>query len=347
MLMKKSVAIAMSGGVDSSVAAYLLKQQGLDVFGMFMRLGEGDKELQSEAAARRVCAKLEIRFIPVNIADEFKRDVVEYFLSSYESGLTPNPCSRCNQMIKFGALLQRAQELGMEMLATGHYARIVIDDRGIRHLYRPADKSKDQTYFLSLLHQEQLSNVMFPLADLAKEEVRRIADRESLPYVRAESQDVCFLSGDHNDFLRERLRLDPGDIKMMDGRTIGRHQGLPLYTIGQRRGIEIGGTGPFFVADRDFETNVLYVTSDGQSPELYRDKLEFSHANFISEKEPDFPLECEVVIRYRHPAVSCLIEKITEGRFAVKFKKPQRAIAAGQTIAIFAGDEALGGGEIL
>ncbi len=421
----KKVVVAMSGGVDSSAAAFLLKKQGYEVIGIFMRLGIDGED--GEAAARQVCQKLNIKFYPINLTQEFKKEVMDYFLNSYARGLTPNPCVKCNQFIKFNGLLKLAEKLGADYLATGHYARLrreipnskfqipnppacladrqvgrgklqnihlmpschsresgnpgdsgrkvnnrlkviniptaltwipnqVGNDNAVFKLFRGKDREKDQSYFLYNLTQEQLARVLFPLGDYTKAEVRKIADRAKLPYLKKESQDICFLKGDHNDFLRKHLKLKPGPIKVLlplakgeierGSKTIGEHQGLPLYTIGQRRGVEIGGIGPFYVAKCDYKTNTLYVASNGNDPMLYSDKLTAEDVNWIAGQEPKMPLKCEAVIRYRHKPVKCEISAQGGYKYSVKFSKPQRAITPGQSIVFYQGDEVLGGGVI-
>ncbi|MBU4455071.1 tRNA 2-thiouridine(34) synthase MnmA [Patescibacteria group bacterium] len=395
---KKRIAVAMSGGVDSSAVALLLKKQGYEVIGIFMRLAPLDmknyltgwsvNEEDNEAAARQVCQKLNIKFYPINLTQEFRKEVMDYFLDSYAQGLTPNPCVKCNQLIKFNGLLKLVEKLGADYLATGHYARLrrefsifnfqfsnkskiqnpksqitAIEGKktNIRYkLFRAADKNKDQSYFLYNLTQRQLARVLFPLGDYAKEEVRKIADRAKLPYLTKESQDICFLKGDHNDFLRQRLKLKPGPIILLRpsgtssykeeesewlGKVIGEHQGLPLYTIGQRRGVEIGGIGPFYAAKCDYKTNTLYVASNGDDPVLYSDETTAKDVNWIAGQEPKMPLLCEAVIRYRHKPVKCEV-KSCGNKYLIKFNKAQRAVTPGQSIVFYQGDEVLGGAVI-
>ena len=258
--------------------------------------------------------------------------------------------------------------------------------KSLYKLFRGKDKSKDQSYFLYNLTQRQLARILFPLGDYTKEEVKKIADKAGLPYLTKESQDVCFLKGDHNDFLREHIKLKSGPIVAFTpttphlsspspqqdggsntpsylgwaggginkraGEVIGEHQGLPLYTIGQRRGVEIGGIGPFYVAKRDFKTNTLYVVSDRDDPILYSDELIAGDVNWISGKEPKLPLTCQSVIRYRHKLVDCIVKCIVGTghcpvqKYLIKFKKPQRAVTPGQSVVLHQGDEVLGGGII-
>jgi len=360
---KKKIVVAMSGGLDSSAAAFLLQKQGYEAMGMFMRLGV-DSQPENESAARRVCQKLKIKFYPINFAQRFRKDVIDYFLESYAHGLTPNPCVKCNQFIKFGFLLVQAKKIGADYLTTGHY---VIRKQKIKNrkqgykLFRGKDGDKDQSYFLYNLTQRQLARILFPLGDYTKAEVKKMADKAGLPYLEKESQDVCFLAGDHNDFLREHLNLMAGSIKIINGKKIGEHQGLPLYTIGQRKGVEIGGIGPFYVARCDYKTNTLYVVSDRDDPVLYSDELVAQNVNWIAGVEPGLPLKCEVVIRYRHKPVKCIIA-LTPGpsparasrergikykKYLVKFNRPQRAVTPGQSVVFYNKNEVLGGGVIV
>jgi len=394
---KKTVVVAMSGGVDSSVAAYLLKQAGYNVMGVFMRLHDNYEE--GERAARAVCKKLSIKFYPLSIQESFEREVVEYFIKSYAAGITPNPCVVCNKVIKFGVLLKLMQELQADYLASGHYVRLRREDTRypptlkLRRtskkqdtnikLIKGIDKEKDQSYFLYTLEQKQLKHLLFPLGEYRKEEIKKIAKKAGLPNLKTESQDVCFLVNEgkiieHNKFLRERLKLTPGDIKELDpsalrasplgkgrnaqkdsrskNKVIGRHKGLPLYTIGQRRGVEIGGTGPYYVARCDYKTNTLYVVNDPNDPALFSDEFFISNVNWTSGKEPKMPYSASVVIRYRHKAVpakikiedSCLPAGTVrfKNNYIVKLNSPIRAVTPGQSAVFYDKDEVIGGGII-
>ncbi|MFH1427091.1 MAG: tRNA 2-thiouridine(34) synthase MnmA [Patescibacteria group bacterium] len=372
---KKKVLVAMSGGVDSSTTALLLIKQGYNVMGAFMNLGVNQEEAQN--TARRVCQFLKIKFYPINFARQFKKEIIEYFLNSYSLGLTPNPCVKCNQLIKFGELLRKAASLNCDYLATGHYANVELRimneecDSGqnairqlaeknakfIYKLFRGKDKNKDQSYFLYTLKQSQLKNILFPLGKYTKEEVRKIANQAGLPYLKKESQDVCFLSGDHNDFLRKHIKLKSGFIKVIppqaegevkrEFKVVGEHQGLPLYTIGQRKGVEIGGTGPYYVVKADYKSNTLYVTSNANDNNLYRGQLIASQANWIAGVKPKLPFKCQAVIRYRHQPVDCVIKKKKTGKaLIVQFKKPQRAVTPAQSVVFYIQDEVIGGGII-
>ncbi|MFH0892720.1 MAG: tRNA 2-thiouridine(34) synthase MnmA [Candidatus Falkowbacteria bacterium] len=406
---KSRVVVALSGGVDSSTAAFLLRKEGYDVTGIFMRLGfPNDK---SEAAARQVAKKLGIRFYPVNLTVRFRKEVIDYFLKSYQEGITPNPCVRCNRLIKFGELLRVADELGADYLSTGHY----VMKNELCALFRGIDTNKDQSYFLYTLTQDQLKKILFPLGEYTKDEIRKIAAEAGLPHLTGESQDVCFLNSEgkileHNEYLKKYLKMEPGPIVALAsstppasaplqhpplirggtgrgvpaaregaGKVIGQHQGLPLYTLGQRRGVEIGGTGPYYVAGTDYKTNTLYVVSDANDPALFRDNFIVSEINWVSGFEPEMPLKCEAVIRYRHKAVGCEVASLPlpntppasaplrhppiirggRGRgvpvaleggvkeYNVKLKEPQRAVTPGQSVVFYDGDEVLGGGVIM
>ncbi len=341
---KKKVAVAISGGVDSSLSAYLLQKEGYEVIGIFMRLGI-DQET-AENSARAVCRKLNIKFYPIDIAGKFKEEIVDCFLEEYESGVTPNPCVRCNKLIKFGEFFIKARELGVDYFATGHYVRLEKDKKGRVRVFRGADPNKDQSYFLYNLTQDILEHIMFPLGESLKTDVKKRAEKNDLPNLKFESQDVCFLPDDHNVFLRDNLKLKPGPIKTIDEDVVGSHQGLPLYTIGQRRGIEIGGIGPFYVARMDYKTNTLYVVNDKNHPLLFSDALLADSVNWISGDEPALPFECEAVIRYRHEPIKCTISKRGE-KLHVKFEKNQRAITPGQSVVFYSGNELLGGGIII
>jgi len=350
---EKLVAVAMSGGVDSAVAAYLLLQKGYKVIGIYMRLNDNYK--LAEDAARLVCEKLGIKFYPLNIAEKFQKEIIDYYIDAYQDGQTPNPCVRCNKMIKFGELFKRAMDLGADYLATGHYIKNVefrmSDDEVTYKLLKGEDPNKDQSYFLYNLNQDLLKKIFFPLADYLKEDVKKLAEKLDLPNLKTESQDVCFLPGEHNDFLKGRIRLEPGEIRDLNEKKLGEHQGLPLYTIGQRRGIEIGGTGPYYVVKLDYANNILYVVNDYNDTGLFRNELIAKNINWISGHEPVLPFVCEAVIRYRHKGVDCIIEKAeldAEGNnlYHVKFTQPQRAIAIGQSAVFYRGNELLGGGVI-
>ncbi|MEA3398236.1 MAG: tRNA 2-thiouridine(34) synthase MnmA, partial [Patescibacteria group bacterium] len=298
---RKSAIIAISGGVDSAVAAQLLKKQNYSLIGLYMRLIPGQEK--SESMARALCQSLNIPFYPVNLKNKFYNEIIRYFLDSYQAGDTPNPCVRCNRMIKFQELMRLREELGANYLATGHY---VIrgqkaknkKQKNIQSLFMGKDQDKDQSYFLYTLTQDQLEHSLFPIGEYTKNIVRKIADKNRLPYLKKESQDVCFLNQngkilEHNRYLKARLKLAPGPIKTLENKKIGKHQGLPLYTIGQRRGIEIGGTGPYYAVRADNKANILYVADNANDPALFSDELIASELNWISGVEPKLPLKCK------------------------------------------------------
>ena len=369
--MKKKIVIAMSGGVDSSVAAKLLVDRGHDVIGIFLHfwtpspteVGDGDffekenKCCSTKALmdARRICAQIGIKLYTLNFKDIFKKEIVDNFLSEYSDGRTPNPCIRCNKLVKLGLLIKKAQELGFEYVATGHYSIINNEDnksknaKTIYKLLKAKDNSKDQSYFLYALSQEQLSHLMFPLGIYLKEDVRKMAKKFKLPVAdKSESQEICFIPGkSHNEFLKNYIELKKGPIKTLKGIIVGEHQGLPLYTIGQRKGIDIGGIGPFYAARMDYKKNILYVVEDKDNPILYGDSLTVKNVNWISANilRPSFPIQCKAVVRYHAQAVECEVS-IKSNNFFVRFTKPVRAITPGQSVVFYNGDEVLGGGII-
>lgn len=354
---KQKVLLGMSGGVDSSVAAYLLKGQGYEVLGIFMHFWAEGPGKESDATnkccsvasfndARRVAQKLEIPLYTVNFDMPFKELVVDRFISGYQEGETPNPCVSCNKYIKFSLLWEKADALGAEYIATGHYSRIKEKD-GIFHLQRPKDKNKDQTYFLYNLNQKLLKHTLFPLADLTKPQVRALAKKIDLSTAeKPESQEICFIpEKNHNEFLKRHLRLTPGPIKTTDGLIVGEHQGLPLYTVGQRKGVEIGGVGPFYVARCDYDSNTLIVVRDGDDPHLFTKQFTVREMNWIGPVRK-YPINAQAVIRYRHQPINCSIDEPVNGISSVKLEKSQRAITAGQSAVFYKGNEVLGGGII-
>lgn len=355
---KLKVMMAMSGGVDSSVAAQLLKNQGYDVTGIFLNFWKDEKmgnkaenkccSLESLLDAKKVAAKIGIPLHSFNFAKEFKTSVVDNFLEEYAAGRTPNPCVVCNRKIKIGLLLEYALSMGFDYVATGHYLKIK-DFAGERRLYKARDIKKDQSYFLYTFNQKQLKHLLFPLGGYNKPKVRLLAEKYGLiTAAKPESQDICFLSGPHNDFLKRYLKLKPGPIKLLDsGEEIATHQGLPLYTIGQRRGIEIGGNGPYYVAKIDYETNTLFVVRQWNENVLFTGSLVCTNTNWLSGKKPELPLKCGAVIRYGHPAVNCVITKgKIKDEYEVKFKEPQRAVTSGQSVVFYDKNRVLGGGII-
>ena len=352
---KLKIAAAMSGGVDSSVAAALLKRQGHRVVGIFLHFwheaappdkgGVGGVEnkccsLKALTDARRVADKIGIPLYVLNFSGIFKKQVVADFLDEYQKGRTPNPCVRCNKLVKLGYLIKQARRLGFAYVASGHYARNIAG-----RLFKAKDKTKDQSYFLYTLNQAELKHLLFPLGDYTKRQVRQLAKKFKLPVAeKPESQEICFIpEKSHNEFLRRHLKLRPGLIKTFGGKILGHHQGLPLYTIGQRKGIEIGGTGPYYAAKMDYKTNILYVVNDGHDKRLYKKSLMAKQVNWLSPVE--LPLNCSAVIRYRHKPVACQLAK-SGGNCRVRFKELERAITPGQSVVFYQGEKVLGGGII-
>ncbi len=353
---KGKVLVAMSGGVDSSVAAQLLKNQGYDVSGVFLHFWKDESagdahenrccSLESLNDAKAVAAKIGMPLFTFNFSEPFKKAVVDSFLSEYEAGRTPNPCVVCNRKIKIGLLLKHARALGYDYVATGHYLNIKKVGREYQ-LFKAKDKNKDQSYFLYTFKPDELKHLLFPLGGFIKPQVRKMAAKHKLIVAgKAESQDICFLSGDHNNFLKKYLRLIPGDIKVLEtGEKIGEHQGLPLYTIGQRRGL-VGGTGPYYVAKFDYKKNILYVVKNWNENILYGESLIAQKVNWLSGRPLKRALSCEAVIRYGHKAVKCTINPKNKTDYNVEFKAPQRAITPGQSIVFYNKKQVLGGGII-
>jgi len=357
-LKPKKVLVGMSGGVDSSVAAALLKEQGYEVAGVFLHFWKdeaagGRKEnrccsLESLLDAKAVAAKIGIPLFTFDYSGEFKEQVVDSFLSEYQAGRTPNPCVTCNKKIKTARLLKQARALGFDYLATGHYLK--IEKRGKEQvLLRAKDKNKDQTYFLYTMTQDELKHLLFPLGNFKKPQVRKLAEKYGLLVAsKGESQDICFLAGDHNIFLKKYLKLNAGDIRILGTEEkIGEHLGLPLYTIGQRRGL-VGGIGPFYVADFDYKNNVLYVVKEWNDKILYKREFKVEDANWLSSKAPKKKFKAQVVIRYGHKAVSCEVSPLKKkNTYQVIFSRPQRAVTPGQSAVFYDGQKVLGGGIIV
>lgn len=347
----KKVVVAMSGGVDSSVAAALLKKEGYEVIGVFMQFwfpsGEAYGEnrccsLQSWNEARAVADKLGIKIYKVNFGRQFKDKIVDEFLAAYRAGQTPNPCVACNKFIKFDLLWKYARTVfGADHLATGHYLKIKKQS-GKYHLLRSDDLTKDQTYFLYNLKQAQLKYLLFPLGEYKKSTVRKIAKDLGLAiHDKKDSQEVCFVGSSHNDFLKKYLKLKTGDIVDDNKRVLGQHQGLALYTIGQRTGLGLSG-GPWYVYGFDKKKNQLIITKNEK--DIWRNDLICGEVNWIF-GVPKFPLRCEAQVRYHGKTQKCVVEKVGGG-LKVEFSKAQRAITGGQSVVFYQGNELLGGGII-
>ena len=336
----------MSGGVDSSVSTALLKKQSFDVVGVYMKgwslTGCAEDDAQD---ARRVAEVLKIPFYIFNFEDEFKKSVVDYMISGYAKGETPNPDVMCNREIKFGLFLKKALTLGADYIATGHYVRKVGDK-----LIQAKDGNKDQSYFLWTLTQNQLKHCLFPIGDYIKPQIRALAKKWNLPTAnKPDSQGICFI-GEINvaEFLKEKLGKNPGPILTLTGKRVGTHDGLSFYTIGQRKGIgSTGGGIPYYVVLKNHEKNTLFV-AEAENKALFTGELTAQNLNWISGKTPKLPLKCLVRIRYRQPLQKATIEKVIDGKLFVSFNKPQRAITPGQSAVFYSKTrELLGGGVIV
>lgn len=355
------VVVAMSGGVDSSVAAALLKEQGYDVIGMMLRLwsepGKEDSNRcctpDSMAQARRVAAKLDIPFYVIDAKEIFHNTVVQYFLDGYARGETPNPCLICNRQIRWTFLLDHALALGADFMATGHYVRIRKAGGGAQsahdyQLLRAVDRSKDQSYVLHVLNQEKLARALFPVGDYPKREIRQIAEKHDLPTAtRKDSQDLCFLAGeDYRNFLQRNASevLKPGAITTRDGRSIGGHRGLANYTIGQRKGLGVASPVPLYVLGKNARTNTLIV---GTQEELGSRELTARDVNWLSGEASEGPFRAEVKIRYTAKEAEALVTPVNGNQVQVRFDAPQRDITAGQAAVFYQDDLMIGGGIIV
>ncbi|UFT97875.1 tRNA 2-thiouridine(34) synthase MnmA [Radiobacillus kanasensis] len=348
------VVVGMSGGVDSSVAALLLKQQGYDVVGIFMKNWDDTDENGVCTATEdfndvvRVCNQLDIPYYSVNFEKQYWDKVFTYFLEEYKAGRTPNPDVMCNKEIKFKAFMEHAMSLGADYLATGHYAQVRRAGDQVQ-LLRGNDDNKDQTYFLNQLSQSVLSKVMFPLGHLPKSEVRRIAKEHNLATAtKKDSTGICFI-GERNfkEFLSEYLPAQPGKMVTLHGEEKGSHDGLMYYTIGQRQGLGIGGAGdPWFVVGKNLEDNVLYVEQGSETDYLYSDALMASDLSWVNEQPLTEPLECTAKFRYRQTDSKVTVTPLEDGKVKVDFHDPQRAVTPGQAVVFYQDEVCLGGGTI-
>ena len=353
--LKSRVVVGMSGGVDSAVTALLLKQQGYDVIGLFMKNWEDDdtdeycSTRQDLIDAASVADTIGIPLEAVNFAKEYKDRVFSYFLREYQAGRTPNPDILCNSEIKFKAFLDHAVSLGAEKIATGHYAQVREVD-GLFQLLKADDASKDQSYFLHRLNQAQLSKAMFPLGNTLKSQVRKIAEEHKLSnYAKKDSTGICFIGErPFREFLSQYLPTQPGDMVTPEGKVVGKHVGLSFYTIGQRQGLGIGGQGlPWFVADKDMVSNKLIVVQGHDHPALLKPELSAMEMHWISGSAPDTTRDYAAKTRYRQEDAPCHIEPLQDGNARFNFTSPQWAVTPGQSVVAYDGAVCLGGGIIL
>ena len=366
---KQKIVVAMSGGVDSSVSAALLKSQGFDVVGVMMKFWKDGSDgknrccsVESEKLARLVANKIGIPFYVVNAEKDFKKKVVDYFLKEYKAGRTPNPCVVCNKEIKFGLLVEKALKMGADFVATGHYAKVSLGNEifsrlnpsadgahssqknllpRLAKLLRGADKEKDQSYFLWQLNQKQLSHVLFPVGNYTKPEVRKLAKKFDLPTAETpESQEVCFVQNSTSEFLKKYLKLKPGKIIDLNKKVLGNHNGLHFYTIGQRRGLEIP-QGPWFVIEKNTKNNTLIVSKNQK--DLLKKEFIAKNLNWILPQK--LPINAQVKIRYKSVFAKAKIAKHNK-EIKIIFEKPQKAITTGQSAVFYKGEQLLGGGII-
>ncbi len=337
---KKRVAIGMSGGKDSSVAALLLKKK-YDVFGITMKHGSfANKNIEK---AKKIANILDIKHYIFDLEKEFNKKIVTDFCNKYFNGLTPNPCVFCNEEIKFGLLLEKAKKLGADKFATGHYVRLK-KEKDCFYLYKGKDKTRDQSYFLYRLKQNQLKDSLFPLGKLKKEKVKKIAKKNNIDLGQTESREVCFIKDDYRDFLKTNCPQRPksGPI-FKNGEKIGEHQGLAFYTIGQRKGLPGGQEEPIYVIEMDKEKNALIV---GKEKKLYKDGLIANNLSWICEKDFNLPLKVMIKIRYETPEFEAKIISKSKEQVKVEFEKPQKSISPGQSVVFYIKDKVLGGGII-
>lgn len=348
------VVVGMSGGVDSSVVAGLLVRQGYQVEGLFMKNWEEKDENGVCTSAKdwedvqRVCDRLDIACSAVDFVKEYWDQVFSEFLEEYKKGYTPNPDVLCNREIKFKVFLNQALRMGADFLATGHYCRLGERD-GITRLLKGSDPNKDQSYFLCMTQSAALSRTLFPVGDLPKPEVRRIAEELKLPTARKkDSTGICFIGErDFRPFLQKYLQAQPGDFRNLDGKKVGTHHGSAYYTLGQRKGLGLGGQGePWFVVAKDHDQNIVYVERGTDHPALYSQGLQAEAPFWIAGSAPmeaGQEIECTAKVRYRQSDQACFARILPDGTLSVRFPEPQRAVTPGQSVVLYQGDECLGG----
>ena len=356
--MKKAL-IAMSGGVDSSVSLFLAKQRGLECTGVMMKLFENDDigakrekaccSLEDAEDARNTASSMGVPFYVHNFATEFKEQVISRFINAYQTGATPNPCIECNRYMKFEKLLSRAKQLDMDCFVTGHYARIEKDAESGRYVIKKAlDKTKDQSYVLYPMKQEQLAYTLFPLGDLYKHQVREIAEKQGfINAKKSDSQDICFVrDGDYSEFIEQYTgkTYESGNFIDTRGNVLGRHKGLIRYTIGQRKGLGLSAEKPMYVCSKNTQDNTITLCEDNQ---LYSKSLIANDFNWIAYENLDSPIYVFAKIRYTHTPQRATAVPMPDGNVKVEFDEPQRAIAKGQAVVLYDGDIVVGGGTIM
>ena len=358
--MKKKVVVGMSGGVDSSVAAYLLKEQGYEVIGVTMQIWQDEEEAAKEENggccgltavddARRVAQALDIPYYVMNFKKEFKCRVIDYFVEEYLQGRTPNPCIACNRYVKWESLLQRSMEIGADYIATGHYARIDQLPNGRFAIRNSVTAAKDQTYALYNLTQFQLSHTLMPVGDYTKEEIRQIALDRKLPVAhKPDSQEICFVPDqDYASFIDREVPgrvAGPGNFVTKDGKVLGQHKGITHYTVGQRRGLEIAAGHRIFVTEIRPETNEVVL---GENEDTFTDTVICDRVNFMAIPDLTEPVRALAKIRYNHKGEYCTLEKQADGKVICSFERPVRAATPGQAVVFYDGEHVLGGGTIL